>query len=292
MHTQFKSRPHHSPVRRLCVNCDSPGIARSYLSMLELIGVSKSYGKSHVLTDISFRVDPGEFVCITGPSGAGKTTLLHLMTGAETISKGSIEIDGVDLRVVPPGALQLFRQRLGIVFQDYKLLLNRTVAENIAFPLEVCGVPDREIAESVELVLELVDLKKRAHAMPASLSGGEKARAAIGRAIVHDPMIILADEPTGNVDPEQSRLIMKLFKEINASGTTIVLATHDAGLVDALHTRVIELREGAVSRDSVGGYGKKRKHGHADHEEKYNILAEEPHGKGTKRKVKVTSVGG
>ncbi len=259
--------------------------------MLELAGVSKLYGKSQILTDISFRVDPGEFVCITGPSGAGKTTLLHLFTGAEPITKGSIEIDGVDLRQVPPAALQLYRQRLGIVFQDYKLLENRTVAENIAFPLEVCGVPDEEILKSVCLVLELVDLSKHADALPASLSGGEKARAAIGRAIAHDPMIILADEPTGNVDPAQSMKIMKLFKEINASGTTIVLATHDATLVDALHTRVIELQEGSIVRDSVGGYGKRKKHDHGA-AEKHNILLETGGSAGSKnkRKVKVTAM--
>ncbi len=255
--------------------------------MIELKSVYKSYGKTSVLSDISMRVDPGEFVCITGKSGAGKSTLLHLLTGAEEMTKGKIEVDGVDLRLVPPIALQLFRRRLGIVFQDYKLLRHRTVAENIAFPLEVCGVPDKEIDARVRTVLKLVDMTKHADTLPPALSGGEKARTAIGRAIVHDPVILLADEPTGNIDPEQSKHIMKLFQEINESGTTVIIATHDSGLVDALHTRVIELEEGWIARDSIGGYAKK-KEAAAVHHGKHQVLEE----KGPRRKVKVTAVGG
>lgn len=254
--------------------------------MIELKGVSKSYGKAKVLADISFRIDPGEFVCITGPSGAGKSTLLHLLTGAEDVSKGKLEVDGVDIRIVPPHALQLFRRRLGIVFQDYKLLRNRTVAENIAFPLEVCGVPDAVITARVRDILQRIDMTKHANTLPVSLSGGEKARTAIGRAIAHDPMILLADEPTGNVDPEQSVLIMNLFKEIHSSGTTVVIATHDSGLVDALQTRVIEIQNGAIHRDSVGGYSRSKKHvteevKHAKH----HVLEED---QPTKRKVRIT----
>lgn len=226
--------------------------------MIELKGVSKFYGKAKVLEDVSLEIEPGEFVCITGPSGAGKSTLLHLLTGAEEITKGTIEVDGVDLRIVPPKALQVFRRRLGIVFQDYKLLNNRTVAENIAFPLEVCDVPDAQIDRTVRSVLELMDLTKHTHTLPTLLSGGEKARTAIGRAIAHDPMIVLADEPTGNVDPQQSAIIMNLFQQINDSGATVIIATHDAGLVDALQTRVIELRGGCIVRDGKGGYTKEK----------------------------------
>lgn len=222
--------------------------------MIELKNVSKSYGKNQVLSDISFTVNPGEFVCITGPSGAGKTTLLHLLTGAVGITSGTILIDGVDLKTIPVGALQVFRQRVGIMFQDYKLLKNRTVEENIAFPLEVCGVRDAEIAKRVKTVLTLVALTRKAKSIPASLSGGEKARTAIGRAVVHDPKIILADEPTGNIDPVQTKKVLELLKEIHGSGTTIILATHDTALVDELHTRVIELSEGKITRDSVGKY--------------------------------------
>lgn len=255
--------------------------------MIELKEISKSYGKTKVLQDISFRINPGEFVCITGPSGAGKSTLLHLLTGAENVSKGSIEIDGVNLNTVPPGALQLFYQRLGIVFQDYKLLKNRTVAENIAFPLEVCGVPDDEISKRVRTVLKLIDLTKHAGSLPSELSGGEKARVAVGRAVVHDPMIILADEPTGNIDPDQSKKILELFTEIHDSGTTIIVATHDTGLVDTLNTRVIELSDGAISRDSIGGYKDQKKQAPA---KKHDILDSDDDD-GKKRKVRVTAVG-
>lgn len=250
--------------------------------MIELKGASKQYGKMKVLNDISFRIDPGEFVCITGPSGAGKSTLLHLLTGAEDITRGKIEVDGVDLKLIPPLALQMFRRKLGIVFQDYKLLSNRTVAENIAFPLEVCGTPDDEIDKRVRKVLSMVDLTKHARTLPHALSGGEKARAAIGRAIVHDPIIILADEPTGNVDPNQSVKIMELFKQIHSSGTTVVIATHDSGLVDAVKPRVIQLVDGEIARDSIGTYAR----GKNTKSARITTTA-----KSAKRKVKVTGIG-
>ena len=239
-----------------------------------------------ILSGISLRVDPGEFVCITGPSGAGKSTLLHLLTGAEEITKGKIEVDGVDLRLIPPVALQMFRRKLGIVFQDYKLLRNRTVAENIAFPLEVCGVSDEQIAKRVQTVLEMIDLTKHARTLPDALSGGEKARTAIGRAIVHDPIIILADEPTGNIDPNQSVNIMNLFKKIHDSGTTVVIATHDSGLVDAIKPRVIQLSDGEITRDSIGTYARSQK---TTPKQATTVTAKSS---GTRKKVKVTGIGG
>ena len=225
-------------------------------SMLVLKNVSKAYGRNKVLSDISFRVDPKEFVCITGPSGAGKSTLLHLMIGAEVASKGVVAMDGVDLRLLPPTILQLLRRRIGVVFQDYKLLWNRTVAENIAFPLEVAGVPDEAIAIRVKEVLKEMELTRRANTMADALSGGEKARTAIARAIVHKPIMLFADEPTGNLDPQQSETVLRLFEHIHKGGTTVVLATHEVDIVDLLQTRVIRLEEGAVIRDSVGGYKK------------------------------------
>lgn len=242
--------------------------------MIELKDVSKTYGKTDVLKNISFTINPGEFVCITGPSGAGKSTLLHLITGAEDLTSGTILVDGVDLKSVPPPALQIYRQRLGIVFQDYKLLQNRTVAENIAFPLEVCGVPTEDIEKRVETVLKLIELLEMKDHGVNEISGGEKARTAVGRAVVHDPMIILADEPTGTIDPKQTEKILNLFTEIHASGTTIVIATHDTALVDALQTRVIELSDGKIVRDSVGGYN-----GDAPKPEKHDILPKQEEAK-------------
>lgn len=222
--------------------------------MIILKNVSKRFGKDAVLTDISFQISPSELVCITGPSGAGKSTLIHLLTGAERVSDGQIEVDGVDLRRVPFPVMQIYRRRVGVVFQDYKLLNNRTVWENVAFPLQVCGVPKSNIEERVKELLDKMLLSERGDALPASLSGGEKARVAIARAVVHKPMIVMADEPTGNIDPIQSEMILNLFRDINSDGTTVIFATHDTGLVDALQTRVVRLEDGRMVRDSFGGY--------------------------------------
>lgn len=261
--------------------------------MLELKNVSKAYGSTIVLRDVSFQVRPGEFVCLTGPSGAGKSTLLNLIVGGEDASQGSIEVDGVDLKKVPRGALQLYRRKVGVVFQDYKLLPNRTVEENVAFPLEACGAPDAEINVRVPELLKQVGMNQRTKSLPHQLSGGEKTRVAIARAIVHKPIIVLADEPTGNVDPAQAMSIIQLFKDIHATGTTIILATHDSALVDALQTRVIRIEDGTIVRDSVGGYF----HGHAGkREDKREERAErkaqdddKPEG-GEGKRIKVTSI--
>ena len=227
--------------------------------MIELKGIAKRYGREVVLTDISFSVEPKEFLCITGPSGAGKTTIMHMLMGAEFMDKGSIHIDGVKLEAIPQRALQLYRRGIGIIFQDYKLLLNRTVRENIALPLEIYGLDDATIQKRTDEVLQKMDLTKKADVLCHALSGGEKARTAIGRAIVHAPKIILADEPTGNLDPEESMNILHLLKEIHAMGTTIIFATHDTVLVDALKTRVIHIEGGVVTRDSIGTYARTQK---------------------------------
>ena len=223
-------------------------------SMISFKGVSKVFDGREVLAGLTFDINPGEFVCVTGPSGAGKSTILHLLIRAEVATGGVIEVDGADLALLPPPILQLYRQRTGVVFQDYKLLPDRTVEENIAFALEVCGVSEDEIAQRVSSILERFELTDRADAFPHELSGGEKTRAALGRALVHNPSILIADEPTGNIDPEQSQRILRYLKTIHSEGTTVILATHDKLVVDSLGVRVIRIENGKVVRDSVGGY--------------------------------------
>lgn len=222
--------------------------------MIVLRDVTKTFGKKTVLDHVSLTINPGEFVCIVGPSGAGKSTLLKLLIGAERVSEGGVEVDGVDLRGIPPPVFQLYRRRVGFVFQEYRLLPHRTVRENCAFPLEALGWNEADIRQRTDDVLQILGLRPLASALPADLSGGEQARVAIARAIVHEPMILLADEPTGNLDPQQSMEILRLFQQIHQTGTTILLATHDSGLVEALQTRVIQLTGGKVVQDGRGGY--------------------------------------
>lgn len=255
-----------------------PAFSYTLSPMITLQNVRKKFGDAEVLRGVSFEVRPNEFVCITGPSGAGKTTLMHLLIGAETTTSGSVHVDDVDLRQVPPRALQLYRRRVGFVFQDYKLLWDRTVAENIAFPLEICGAKDSVIEKRVTEILEQMQLMQHANVLCHALSGGEKARTAIGRAIVHKPMIVLADEPTGNLDPEESMKVLKLFKDIHQRGATVILATHDTMIVDALRTRVIHLKNGVVMRDSVGKY-----------DDREPQPSEEKDDQGKKRSVKIIS---
>lgn len=255
--------------------------------MLVLKNVGKHYGKVKVLAEVSIQVDPGEFVCLTGKSGAGKSTLIHLLTGAEAVSVGSIEVDGVDLRNVPPPVMQLYRRRIGVVFQDYKLLPQMTVAENIAFPLEVCGVADAVIAKRVSELLKTLELTKHAKSLPRALSGGEKARVAIARAIAHSPIILLADEPTGNLDPEQSAHILKIFSEINQGGTTVILATHDTALVDTKSARIIRIDDGRITSDSASGRTKKSETKKAS---MHMLDAQKTSGTSPKRKVRVTAI--
>lgn len=252
--------------------------------MIVLKRVSKSFGGIRVLTDVSFGIGPKECVCITGPGGAGKSTLLSLLIGAEDATGGSIEIDGVDLRRVPPEALRLFRRRVGVIYQDGKLLTHRTVAENVALPLEVCGASDALIRTRVPEVLARVGLSERARSLPAGLSAGEKMKAAIARAIVHRPMIILADELTGNLDPVQANAILRLLREIHAEGATIVLATHDPSLVDALQSRVIRLEGGRVVQDSAA-------HASVPSDEESSPSTRVAHPRRVSKKVRITSIG-
>ncbi len=222
--------------------------------MITFRDVTKKFDGRTVLDRVSFTVNPGEFVCITGPSGAGKSTLVHLFIRAEVPTDGVIEVDGQDLAKLPRPILQLYRRRTGVVFQDYKLLPDRTIFENTAFPMEACGDSTAAIVQRVPFILQRVGLGGREQAYPHELSGGEKARATLARALVHNPMVVIADEPTGNIDPAQSVAILELLKEVNKEGVTVILATHANTLVDALQTRVLRLEGGRIVRDTVGGY--------------------------------------
>ncbi len=222
--------------------------------MIVFSSVTKEFHGNTVLGGISFQIQPGEFVCLTGPSGAGKSTIVHLLICAEVPTSGTIEVDGADLAALPRPVLQMYRRKMGVLFQDYKLLSDRTVAENVAFALEVSGVEDSEIGPRVDELLKRLRLTARQDAFPSELSGGEKTRTALARALAGRPSILIADEPTGNIDPKQSMEILELLKEVNREGATVILASHDQRVIDSLNVRVLRLENGAIVRDSVGGY--------------------------------------
>ena len=225
--------------------------------MLRMENVSKVYpGGSVALQDVDIHIKPGEFVFVVGPSGAGKSTFIKMLFREVLPTTGSIFVNGVDILSLTPKEIPYMRRQLGIIFQDYRLLPDRTVYENVAFAMQVIETPQRKIKRRVLNVLDLVGLRHRANAYPNELSGGEQQRIAIARAIVNDPILVIADEPTGNLDPETSWDIMEIFKEINASGTTIVMATHDKEIVDAMGKRVVAIEHGNIVRDEASGvYG-------------------------------------
>ena len=225
--------------------------------MLIMSDVSKVYpGGSMALQDVNVHIEPGEFVFVVGPSGAGKSTFITLLFREVLPTTGSIFVNGVDILSLTPKEIPFLRRQLGIIFQDYRLLPDRTVFENVAFAMQVIEAPHRKIKRQVMNVLDLVGLRHRANAYPNELSGGEQQRIAIARAIVNDPVFVIADEPTGNLDPETSWDIMEIFKEINSAGTTIVMATHDKDVVDAMGKRVIAIEQGRIVRDEKeGAYG-------------------------------------
>lgn len=225
--------------------------------MLKMNDVSKVYPSgSQALQDVNIHIGPGEFVFVVGPSGAGKSTFIKMLFREVLPTTGSIFVNGVDILSLTPKEIPYLRRQLGIIFQDYRLLPDRTVYENVAFAMQVIETPHRKIKRRVFNVLDLVGLRHRANAYPNELSGGEQQRIAIARAIVNDPILVIADEPTGNLDPETSWDIMEIFKEINASGTTIVMATHDKDIVDAMGKRVIAIENGQIVRDEASGvYG-------------------------------------
>ena len=225
--------------------------------MLIMNDVSKVYpGGSVALQDVNVHIEPGEFVFVVGPSGAGKSTFIKMLFREVLPTTGSIFVNGMDILALSPKEIPFMRRQLGIIFQDYRLLPDRTVYENVAFAMQVIEAPHRKIKRQVMNMLDLVGLRHRANAYPNELSGGEQQRIAIARAIVNDPVFVIADEPTGNLDPETSWDIMEIFKEINETGTTIVMATHDKEVVDAMGKRVIAIEHGRIVRDEKEGvYG-------------------------------------
>jgi cell division transport system ATP-binding protein len=213
--------------------------------MIQLYHVTKRYPPGiNALTDISLNVDKGEFIFLTGPSGAGKTTLLRLLFREELPTEGQILVNGRNLAVLPAKKVPYLRRSIGVVFQDFKLIHRKTVYENVALALHVVGVPESEHKARSLKVLRMVGLQHRMHAYPLQISGGEQQRVAIARALINEPVLLLADEPTGNLDPELSHEIMRLFREINAHGATVVVATHDRELIRKFGRRVVYLEGG------------------------------------------------
>lgn len=208
------------------------------------------------LNDVSFSIEKGEFVFIVGGSGSGKTSIIKLLMREIEATQGSIYVEGVDITRVSKRKIPKLRRNLGVVFQDFRLLFKKTVYENIAFALKVTETPSRNIRKTVPMLLSLVGLTKKAKMKPHELSGGEQQRVALARAMANNPPILLADEPTGNLDPKRSWEIMKLLQDINHRGTTVVIVTHDKEIVDAMKKRVITLHHGQVIKDmSKGDYG-------------------------------------
>jgi cell division transport system ATP-binding protein len=215
--------------------------------VIEASRVSKVYSRGvYALRDLSLRIDKGEFVFLTGPSGAGKSTLLKLLLRQDLPTEGSVTVAGRDLTRLRPSEVQAYRRTLGFVFQDFKLIPERTVLENVAFVLRVLGLTDSQQRRRTFQVLKWVGLQHRMSAYPLELSGGEQQRIAIARALVNDPSLVIADEPTGNLDPDLSLEIMNLFREINARGTTVLVATHDRELIRRVNRRTITLDHGRI----------------------------------------------
>jgi len=216
--------------------------------------VTKVYPDDSIAVEsVSFKVSGGEFVSIVGPSGAGKTTLLKLFLAEEKPSEGSVFYKDSDIHALNKREIDGFRRDVGMVFQDFRLLPNKTVYENIAFTMEVSGKSDEEIERDVPHVLELVDLLPKAWNFPKELSGGEQQRVAIARALVNEPDIIIADEPTGNLDPVNTYDVVQILKKINSLGTTVILTTHNKGIIDSLNKRVIAMDKGRIVRDDHSG---------------------------------------
>jgi cell division transport system ATP-binding protein len=228
--------------------------ARPDRAVLVLHDVTKQYPNGKIaLRDVDLVIPEGDFVFLVGPSGAGKSTLIKLLIRDEIATRGEVVLDGQDLARLSRRAVPKMRRKIGIIFQDFKLLPTKSVWENVAFALDVTGTPRRQIRPAVDRVLAIVGLTAQAKQIPAQLSGGEQQRTAIARALVHDPRLIIADEPTGNLDPLISWEILQLLLRINELGVTVLMATHNAEVVTALRKRVVALEEGRIIRDEIGG---------------------------------------
>lgn len=224
--------------------------------MIELKNVSTAYGDSlMILKGISLKIEQKEFVSLVGPSGAGKSTILRLLTREINPQEGEVVLDGVDLATLSGGEIPVLRRKIGTIYQDFKLLSNKSAFENVAFALEVCGVDEEHIQDDVPKVLNIVGLADKMNSFPHQMSGGEKQRLAIARALIHRPRIILADEPTGNLDLVNTYDVVKLLMKINELGTTVILATHNRDIVNAIGKRVVTMEKGKIVRDQ-GDNGK------------------------------------
>jgi cell division transport system ATP-binding protein len=222
--------------------------------MIEFIDVVKSYSVGNqALRGVSMQIEDGEFAFLVGPSGSGKSTIIKLITGELKPTSGSVHVNGYSLERIRRREIPHLRRTVGVVFQDFRLIENRTVYDNVAFAMRVVGATNREIRERVPYVLELVGLETKSRRLPGELSGGEQQRLAIARALVNNPSTIIADEPTGNLDPARSLEIMTLLKEINNLGTTMLVVTHEMGLVEQFPNRLIVINDGLIVSDKMNG---------------------------------------
>lgn len=230
--------------------------------MINFDNVSKLYPNSNApaLEGINLNIEQGEFVFLVGASGSGKSSLLRLLLKEEKPTSGTVMVDGINVAKLANRKVPAFRRTMGIVFQDFRLLPGKSVFDNVAFGMEVIGKSKKEIEQKIPALLELVGLDEKAHRLPSELSGGEQQRVALARAFVNQPKLLLADEPTGNLDPSTSIGIMKLLDRINRTGTTIIMATHDVAIVDQMRKRIVQMENGKIIRDQERGM-----YGHTGH---------------------------
>lgn len=222
--------------------------------MVELIGVEKTYPNGTVaLREVNLKIEKGEFVFLVGPSGSGKSTMVKLLLKEEDVTEGEVYVNGYDVTSMTLQEVPYLRRSLGVVFQDFRLLPNKTVYENVAFAMVITEALPKEIRRQVPMALALVGLSRKANMYPNQLSGGEQQRVALARALVNNPALLIADEPTGNLDPETSWEIMKLLSEVNHRGTTVIVATHEKSIVDEMKKRVVAISKGLIVRDQEKG---------------------------------------